>query len=189
MIYCYIYENMADFEITLLLHRLKNTGKKECIYISETTNPIKSQTGLTYIPDKAISSIKDISNIEALIIPGGPINNNMNSICELIKEVITNNKLVAAICFAPQFLGRAGILNDYKYTTSCSKEKIKELQVDDPFNWDNYLHQRIVADRNLITAQGFAFVDFAIEVCKYLRIYTSDLQLEQQLLRIKTNHM
>lgn len=26
-ILCYIYEEMADFEISLLLHRLRNTGK------------------------------------------------------------------------------------------------------------------------------------------------------------------
>ena len=189
MILCYIYEGMADFEITLLLHRLKNTGKKSCVYISENTLPIKAQSGLTYIPDKTIDSINNISELEALIIPGGPINNKQNSICDLIQETIKHNKLVAVICFAPQFLGRAGVLAEYQFTTSCSAEKISQLGVDDPFNWDNYLHQRIVVDRNLITAQGFAFVDFAIEVCKYLNVFESDLQLEQQLLRVKTNVM
>ena len=63
MILCYIYENMADFEITLLLHRLKNTGKKSIIYISEDTSPIKAQSGLTYIPDKKISDINKSNNI------------------------------------------------------------------------------------------------------------------------------
>ncbi len=99
------------------------------------------------------------------------------------------NKLVSAICFAPQFLGRAGILTDYKFTTSCSEEKIKNLGVENPFNWNNYINKRTVVDRNVITAQGFAFVDFAIEVCTYLNIYEDKEQLRQQLLRVKTNDM
>ena len=99
------------------------------------------------------------------------------------------NKLVSAICFAPQFLGRAGILTDYKFTTSCSEEKIKNLGVENPFNWNNYINKRTVVDRNVITAQGFAFVDFAIEVCTYLNIYENKKQLRQQLLRVKTNDM
>lgn len=197
MIYCYIYEGMADFEITLLLHRLKNTGKRECIFISENILPIKAQSGLTYIPDKKIdeinaseeTSIFSTSDFEALIIPGGPINNEQNSICSLVQEAVKYNKLVAAICFGPQFLGRAGILQEYRFTTSCSEEKIRQLGVIDPFNWKNYLHQRTVVDRNIITAQGFAFVDFAVEVCKYLNVFESEHQLEQQLLRVKTDRM
>ena len=55
--------------------------------------------------------------------------------------------------------------------------------------WENYLNQRTVVDRNVITAQGFAFVDFAVEVCKYLHIFESELQLEQQLLRVKADTM
>lgn len=189
MILCYIYENMADFEITLLLHRLRNTGKKTCVYISDNKDLIKAQSGLTYIADKTIDDITDISNVEALIIPGGPINNQQNGICNLIQELIKQKKLVAAICFAPQFLGRSGVLTWYKFTTSCSAEKIAQLGVSDPFCWENYLNERTVVDRNVITAQGFAFVDFAIEVCKYLHIFESELQLEQQLLRVKTDTM
>lgn len=189
MILCYIYENMADFEITLLLHRLRNTGKKTCVYISDNTDLIKAQSGLTYIADKTINDINGISDVEALIIPGGPINNQQNGICNLIQELIKQNKLVAAICFAPQFLGRAGVLTQYQFTTSCSAQKIAQLGISDPFYWKNYVNQRTVVDRNVITAQGFAFVDFAVEVCKYLHIFESDLQLEQQLLRVKMDTM
>lgn len=188
MICCYIYDGMADFEVTLLMHRLKNTGKKELVYISGDVKPIKAQSGLTYIPDKKIESIQ-VSELEAIIIPGGPINNEQNEICTLLKEAVVSKKLIAAICFAPQFLGRAGILDEYKYTTSCTKEKINQLGVEDPFNWNTYSHQRVVEDRNVITAQGFAFVDFSISVCRYLKIFENDIQLEQQLLRVKSDNM
>lgn len=196
-ILCYIYEEMADFEISLLLHRLRNAGAREIISISETTAPVTAQSGLTYIPDKTIADImlteQDVisensvllADIEALIIPGGPIDNEQNAICPLARAVAEQGKLLAAICFAPQFLGRAGILDSYQYTTSCSEAKIAQLGCEDPFNRENYVFQRTVVDRNVITAQGYAFVDFAIEVCRYLKIFTSPKQEYDQLGKVK----
>lgn len=96
-----------------------------------------------------------------------------------------SGKLVAAICFAPQFLGRAGVLDKHKYTTSCSAEKIKQLGVKDPYNRDNFVAERTVIDGNVITAQGYAFVDFAACVCRYLNIFESEQQEYEQLGRIK----
>ncbi len=184
-ILCYFYDGMADFEISLLLHRLRNTGKMEIISISENCGRLTAQSGLTYIPQKKIADVTDISEVEALVIPGGPINNEQNAICDLAAGMLDGGKLVAAICFAPQFLGRAGILKKYKYTTSCSAEKITALGCEDPFNRENYVDKRVVTDKNLITAQGYAFVDFAKEVCKYLNIFENSRQEYAQIDRIK----
>ena len=182
---CYIYEGMADFEITFLLHRLKNTGKKEIVSISNDRKIKQSQSGLSYVPDKMIEDIVSLETVDALIIPGGPINNSQNEILDLVNRMIENDKLVAAICFGPQFLGRAGVLDKYKYTTSCSADKIIKLGCEDPFNWQNYISKRVVIDRNLITAQGYAFVDFAIAVCRYLNIFESEVQEYEQMGRVK----
>lgn len=181
---CYVYENMADFEMSLLLHRLRNTGGKEIISVSSSLETITAQSGLKFVPDQLIDDITDISEVEALIIPGGPIDNAQNDICELAIKMIQSNKLVAAICFGPQFLGRAGILKDYKFTTSCSEDKIIKLGCEDPFFRPNFKMNRVVVDRNLITAQGYAFVDFAIAICDYLKIFESELQKEEQMGKI-----
>ncbi|MBO5278574.1 MAG: DJ-1/PfpI family protein [Lachnospiraceae bacterium] len=185
MILCYIYEQMADFEISLLLHRLKNTDKREIVAISEHTEAITAQSGLRYLPDKKISDITSLDDIEALILPGGPINNSQNDICKLASDLTAAGRLVAAICFAPQFLGRAGILDKYRYTTSCPAEKIAQLGCEDPFNRENFVQARVVEDRNLITAQGYAFVDFAGAVCRYLHIFQDEHQEYEQIGRIK----
>lgn len=182
---CYIYDGMADFEISLLLHRLRNTGKKEIISVSENVEAIVAQSGLRYVPNMKIDDVGCIEDIEALIIPGGPIDNNQNGICKLAIDIINSGKLLAAICFGPQFLGRAGILDHYIYTTSCAAEKIKQLGCEDPFNRENYVYKRVVIDRNLITAQGYAFVDFAMEVCKYMKIFMSEEQAYEQIGRVK----
>lgn len=184
-ILCYIYEGMADFEISLLLHRLKNTGKYEVVSVSEEIKVINAQSGLKYIPDKAIRDIEAPLEYAALIIPGGPINNEQNEICQIAGQMLDGGRLVGAICFAPQFLGRAGLLDEYKYTTSCSEQKIQSLGVKDPFNRKNYLEERCVADRNLITAKGYAFVDFAQQICRYLNIFDNEQCEYEQLGRIK----
>lgn len=182
---CYIYDGMADFEISLLLHRLRNTGEREIIFISEDVKAIVAQSGLRCIPDMKIEDIRCIEDVEVLIIPGGPIDNNQNSICQLAIDIINSGKLIAAICFGPQFLGRAGILEHYTYTTSCSVEKIQQLGCKEPFNRKNYVPERVVVDRNLITAQGYAFVDFTMEVCRYMKIFISEQQAYEQIGRVK----
>lgn len=184
-IYCYIYEGMADFEISLLLHRLKNTGGREIITVSEDTALLTAQSGLRYIPDKRITDVQITEDTEGLIIPGGPINNEQNAICPVAAEMLQSGKLVAAICFGPQFLGRAGLLKHYRYTTSCSPEKIRQLGCKDPFYRKNYVEERVVADKNLITAKGIAFVDFAMAVCEYMKIFDSEAQAYEQLGRVK----
>lgn len=176
-ILCYLYESMADFEVTLLLHRLKNTGACRILSISETLAPVLAQSGLRYVPDLRIQDMESrLEEVDALIIPGGPINNTQNSICPMAKRMIEEGKLVGAICFAPQFLGRAGILDSYRFTTSCSPEKIRSLQCQNPFPWSNYVEARVVRDRNLITAKGYAFVDFSLEVCDALDIFSNPIQ-------------
>lgn len=187
MILCYIYEGMADFEITLLLHRLKNQGKKEILSIASNYELMTAQSGLRYKADKLISEITDLTNVEALIIPGGPINNDQNDICSLIKDMVKENKLIGAICFAPQFLGRAEILKDYRFTTSCLEDTIRKLQVEDPFYRPNYKEARVIEDRNIITAKGHAFIDFSMAVCGYLNIYDTKEQLIENFKPLKSN--
>ncbi|MBQ8800422.1 MAG: DJ-1/PfpI family protein [Lachnospiraceae bacterium] len=173
-ILCYIYNNMADFEISVLLHFLKNIGGYEITAIADDSGVVTAQSGLHCIPDKKIDEIGDLSGYDGLIIPGGPINNNQNEICSVIQRLVFGNKLVAAICFAPQFLGRTGVLNEYTYTTSCTEETIRSLGVEDPFPREGYRDERVVVDRNVITARGHAFVDFAEAVCEYLGVFESE---------------
>ena len=94
-ILCYLYESMADFEITLLLHRLKNTGACRILSISETLAPVLAQSGLRYVPDLRIQDMESrLEEVDALIIPGGPINNTQNSICPMAKRMIEEGTLL-----------------------------------------------------------------------------------------------
>ena len=182
-ILCFVSEDMADFEITLVLHGLKNAGKRDIIAVGYTLDPISSQSGLRYLPDMTLAEALHLDDIEGLILPGGPIRPQQPVLTDLIVKHDAEEKLLAAICFSPQYLGRAGILAHRKFTTSCPPEKIAELQVEDPFPRQNYVDQRVVRDGHVITAQGRAFVDFTFEVFTYLDIYQADPQEQERLFR------
>ncbi len=103
-ILCYIYENMADFEIVLTLHCLRDIGKLFCTSI----------------------------------------------------------------------LGRAGVLKTHHFTTSCSRQHIEKMGCDDPFYWDNYEEKRIVMDKNILTAKGFAFADMPEKISEIFNVFEND---------------
>ena len=183
-ILCYIYPDMADFEVVVALHRLRNAGRRRIITIAETAEEVVSQSGLRYVPDMTIADVAGI-DAEALIIPGGPINNEQNALLPLIRRMDAQGRLLAAICFGPQFLGRAGVLDGRRFTTSCTEAHIAALGVCDPFPREGFADRRVVRDGHVITAQGHAFIDFAMEICRYLAVYPTAQQEYAELGRTK----
>lgn len=182
-ILCFISEDFADFEITLALHKIRNVGKKEVLSIGYSLEPVVSESGLTYTPDLTIKEAIKLGDIEGLIIPGGPIRDQHEGLTELILQLDREATMLAAICNGPQYLGRAGILHEHTFTTSCSIERIQKLKVDDPFPRQNYVDLRVLRDKHIITAKGRAFVDFSFEIFDYLGIYQDQDEERQQLLK------
>lgn len=168
---CFVSEEMADFEITLTFQFLKAKGNREIIPVGYDLTPVVGQSGLTYLPIQTLVQAVDLPGVEALIIPGGPIRPQPDGLSQLIGKIYAEKKLLAAICFGPQYLGRAGVLDTHRFTTSCSVETIKSLQVPDPYPRENYVEERVVQDGHVITAKGGAFVDFAFAIAEYLDIF------------------
>ncbi|CAG7619388.1 DJ-1/PfpI family protein [Paenibacillus allorhizosphaerae] len=170
-IICFISEDFADFEITLAFHKIRNIGKREVLSMGYNVETVVSESGLYYKPNVTINEAMELSDIEGLIIPGGPIRNQRKELTDFIIKLDQEGKMLAAICNGPQYLGRAGILHTCKFTTSCSIESINKLKVEDPFPRENYIDKRVVRERHVITAKGRAFVDFSFEIFHYLGVY------------------
>ncbi len=186
-ILCFVSDEMADFEVTLALQILISAGNREIITVGSEASPVVSQTGFTHLPQQTIWQAMQIAGVEALIIPGGPIRPQPDGLSELIQKLDSEQKLLAAICFGPQYLGRAGVLDCHRFTTSCSTETIRSLQVPDPYPRGNYVEERVVRDGNVITAKGRAFVDFAFAIFDYLGIYSGRSAEADRLYRDITN--
>ena len=186
-ILCFFYQGMAEFEVTFAFHRLKNVGQKEIVTISYNREPLQSQSGFIYLPQATVTEALTFEDVDALIIPGGPITAQQPELTALIQKLDQEEKLLAAICNGPQFLGRAGILDHHRFTTSCSEEQIRTIGAKDPFPRQNFIKQRVVTDANVITATGRAFVDFAFAVFDRLSIFENKTDLAQLLEDVKGN--
>ncbi len=178
---CVITEDFADFEITLALHKIRNVGKRHVVTVGYAREAVTSESGLTYLPDITVAEALELEDIEGLLIPGGPIREQRTELTELIRKLNREEKLLAAICNGPQYLGRSGILDNRSFTTSCSVERIGKLGVADPFPRNNFIEKRVVRDGHVITAQGRAFVDYAFAVYDYLGIYAGKEEEQAQL--------
>lgn len=173
----FIFDGMTDYEVTFITHLLGVDAGKEIVSISYENKLIKGASGLTYKSDKLV---KDVVNeeVEGLIICGGWYGDVRNELIELINNVNVKGKLIGAICGAGTvFLAKAGVLNNVKYTTPVIEWTEKHINVfgnKDPFPRENFIAERVVRDKNIITAQGIAFIDFSIEICDWFNIFESE---------------
>lgn len=169
----FIFDGMADYEITFITHLLSADAGKKIITISYEDKIIKGRSGFLYKPSKLITDAI-YEDIEGLIIPGGWYGDAKPELIELINNLNSKGKLIGAICGAGTvFLAKAGILKNVKYTSPAKEWTQKHIEVfeeKDHFPRENFVWERVVKDKNIITAQGIAFIDFAIEICDWLNL-------------------
>ncbi|UCC20293.1 MAG: DJ-1/PfpI family protein [Promethearchaeota archaeon] len=178
-ILCFLYDGFADFETVLTCSALNEAEDYKVTYIAYEKTPVYSSGGLKINPDKTVSEIDGLKEIVGLIIPGGGTRIFKPELEKLIKKVNDEKKLVAAICAGPEYLAKSGILNGKKYTTSADPQSYKEEKLEDPFPRDTYIETRIVQDGNIITAQGYAFTDFALKIWEYFDLYENEQEKEE----------
>ncbi|MFW9827274.1 MAG: DJ-1/PfpI family protein [Candidatus Thorarchaeota archaeon] len=180
---CFIYNEFADFEIVLVSIAINQAENYKMEFIAYDNSPVKSSCGLTIIPDKLVSDISQTDDIEGLIIPGGNDRIIKPELIKLVKKLNEEKKMLAAICAGPEFLAKIGVLNGVKYTASAPPEEYKEKKEEDPFPREKYIEDRVVQDGNIITAQGHAFVDFALTIWDWFNLY--DNEKEKKELKIQ----
>lgn len=170
----FIFDEMTDYEITFISHLLGADAGKEIVTIAYEDKMIKGRSGFLYKPSRLVDDVLD-EEVEGLIITGGWYGQTKPELMKLINNLNSKGKLIGAICGAGTvFLAKAGILNNVKYTTPIVEWTQKHIEIygnEDPFPRENFVSERVVRDRNIITAQGTAFIDFAIEICDWFNLF------------------
>ena len=173
----FLFDNMTDYEITFLTHLLKVDAGKEIITLSYEDKMVRSASGVMYRADMRVKDVSD-GEIDGLILCGGWFGEVRSELIELIQKLNAKNKLLAGICGAGTFfLAASGVLQNVTYTTPITEWTEKHREVfgkSDPFPRENYVQSRVVTDKNVITAQGIAFLDFAVAVCDWLGLFSSE---------------
>ncbi len=177
-ILCFVYNEMADFEMTLATHLLGMFGK-EIALIAYEKEVITSKPGVTYFPGMTVQEALSLEEVDGILIPGGWNRILKDELKELLLKLHSEGKLLASICAGPEYFAKAGILKDYKYTTTLTEEFLKQQGLEDSFPRENYVKEAVVRDRNLITAVGNAFVDFGVELACYFEYIKSEADKQE----------
>ncbi|MBY8995547.1 MAG: DJ-1/PfpI family protein [Candidatus Heimdallarchaeota archaeon] len=178
--YLFLYDQFVDFEVIQALLLLRD---------SHNLTTIGFQKGLVNsfcnLNIEASMAIEDLNVVDAdvFIIPGGEpkdfIRNEKYSkkiLClnDKLNELAKNGKIIAAICGGPTFLANAGILDGNNCTASIDDEGEIKFYEKSTFKDTNY-----VLDKNILTAQGHAFTEFAVQLAKLSGVLKTDEEVEQ----------
>lgn len=158
----FYYDEFAEFEIvlvSLLFHH-----QHEIIAIALEDREYKSEEGQRFYVDQVLEEV-DVETIDLLVIPGGDSSlvAENQQLKDFIEALISRHKKVAGICGGAELLARMGVLKGKKCTGGTAGEKpgLGDYQYfSDTLLSDEY----VVVDDNLITAQGRAYVEFAVEL-------------------------
>ncbi|MED4753626.1 DJ-1/PfpI family protein [Brevibacillus choshinensis] len=178
----FIYDSFAEFEIVLFTTAL---NQEEFQLVTFSTKPagetVTGVSSMSYVPTLTIDDI-DVNEFEALVIPGGTTHPLLTHqpLHAIIRAFYDQNKTIAAICGGPALLGAAGILQEITFTASLTPD---DHEYNDVMTWDNKLEQMLVVDRQVITATGSNYVQFAEEVLRRIGSVPEDEQNPLQYFR------
>lgn len=166
-----ILQQYADWEGAYISSAIPLFGEDNYIIktVSLSKDCVQSIGGFKVLPDYDISSVP--SDYDALILIGGMKwrTENTQPIKELVKDCFQNGKIIGGICDASAFLGTVGILNDIVHTSNDLND-LKQWAGDIYTGAAKYVAKQAVCDKNVITANGTAPLEFAKEILLALGI-------------------
>lgn len=158
----YLSEAIASDEFAL-----KEKPKYVNKVVAPTLEPVKSIGGFRTLPDYSFDTLPD--DYAALILVGGfgwstPV---AERVVPIVRHAIEKGRIVGAICNGASFMAKHGFLNIVKHTGN-GPEQLKLWGGANYTNPDGYVHAQAVSDRNIVTANGSAALEFAKELLSML---------------------
>jgi putative intracellular protease/amidase len=171
--YLFLFDGFADWEPALVTSGLNSNTEFAVRTFSVDGKIVNSMGNLQVKPDLDLNEIRGAS-FDLLILPGGKEweKGGNSGILEFTKETFEKGITIAAICAATTFLAKIGILNSVRHTSN-GLEYLKG-QVPNYTAEANYVIQPCVKDKNIITANGAAMIEFAYMIFQKFEIYKNE---------------
>jgi putative intracellular protease/amidase len=167
------YEGFCEFEVVFSFLNFKGNiaavALENRIYISEENQ--------RYLPDKTIDELKP-EDIDLFIIPGGDPSHLYENVKlrEFITELNIRNKLISGICGGVELMAKFGILDNKECTGDSEGIRLDENNKQ-LFEKAAIVNEDVVIDGNCITAMGQAYIEFAIELGRLMKIYKNEQEV------------
>ena len=160
---CVIYPNFSLYEIASLTSTLALSFNITIDYVASENLIVVSEDGLSCQPTKTLDQIR-IEDYSCVILPGmvniGPALQDEKLIL-FLRSLNEQDILIAAISSAPLLLAKAGLLNDTKFTGGIWQNFFDYFEF---LPRENFKAKAVLQDKNIITAIGFAHLEFARKV-------------------------
>jgi len=178
-IFYVLYDGYAGFE---LVFAANNLIRFKTATVGFGRSPCRSLENLWTVVDMDVEEL-DPQNVDLLIIPGGHPSEIINDpmlkekvgiFLEKIREIDRRGGKLAAICGGPEWLATAGVLDGRRCTHSQDKPA-------KAFDKAIFTNEYLTVDGNIITAQGQAYAEFAVEMGRQTGIYQSEDEAKADL--------
>lgn len=162
--------NFAEHEFAYLSEAVASDGfalRENPKYANKTAafslEPVKSIGGLRVLPDYSLDAIPE--DYAALVLVGGFgwASPAAEKTLPVIESALGRGKIVGAICNAVSFMAKHGLLNGIKHTGN-GLEQLKLWGGENYSNAGGYVCAQAVRDKNVVTANGSAALEFAREL-------------------------
>ena len=160
-----LYPNFSLQEITCLTSALSVWFEEKIDFIASENKEYCSEEGLRVVPTKTMDDT-NITDYDCVILPGtiNPLPALYDDrLIDFLKSGINTNVAFAAISSSPLLLAKAGVLKGKKFTAGFFMQMAEVY----PFiEKENFTHEGVVCDGNVITGIGMFFREFAEAVLR-----------------------
>ncbi len=167
----FYYDGFAEFEVVLTCHFFR---KHDLISIALENREYRGEEQQRFWVDQVIRNV-DVDSIDLLVIPGGdptPLIENQE-LKGFIEKLVYRNKKIGGICGGSELLAAFGILKGKKCTGDGSGVNPSSSLIG--YYSDSILsEEHVVVDGNIITAQGQAYAEFAVELAHQMGLYKEE---------------
>ena len=175
--YLYVLDTMADWEAGYLLAEL-NSGRffrKGCspvrtVLVGSSLNEVATMGGIRITPDVSIDSLT-MTTEDLLLLPGADtwMDEAQRTVLLTAKERIAEGGRVAAICGATIGLAAVGALDGVEHTSNALD--VLKMLCPGYTGESLYRNAPAVTAGSLVTASGFAPLEFSREVLALLDVF------------------
>ncbi len=166
-----ILQQYADWEAAYLSSAIAMLGQGQCAIktVSLSQEPVQSIGGFRTLPDYDLATAP--KDYEAVFLIGGLTwrRENARQIKALVTDCYHKGRVLGGICDASAFLGVTGVLNEV-YHTSNDLNDLRQWAGSQYTGEAKYLARQAVRDKNVITANGTAPLEFAKEALLALNL-------------------
>ena len=177
-IHLFVFDSLSDWEAAYAIAGINNpqfhrdAANFRIRNVAVRSNAVTTAGGIRIQPDLTLDALSETKRV-MLILPGGSTwdeGKNMEAV-EAAKATLASGGAVAAICGATTGLARGGLLDDRKHTSNAREY----LEATHYKGGALYQDEPAVTDGPVITASATAPIDFALQIFRYLELYSPEV--------------